>query len=115
MVREFLDEKNLKIPIHLFASDISEPALQKARQGVFAEPQLRNLSPERLKNFFDPVKGGYKIKKHIRDLCVFSRHDVTANPPIPRVDLISCRNVLIYFSAALQKKDLSSFSLCPHR
>jgi two-component system CheB/CheR fusion protein len=101
---EYLDENNLEIPLSIFASDISEPALQKARKGLYADYQLRNVSAKRLSTFFVKTKDGYKISKRVRDLCIFSRHDVTSNPPIPRVDLISCRNVLIYFSAELQKR-----------
>jgi two-component system CheB/CheR fusion protein len=103
-LHEYLEDKNLRIPVNLFAGDISEPALQKARKGVYADYQMGSVSQERLEKFFDKVNGGYKIKKHIRDLCIFSRHDVTSNPPIPNVDLISCRNVLIYFSSDLQKR-----------
>ncbi|MGE3684286.1 MAG: chemotaxis protein CheB [Bdellovibrionales bacterium] len=101
---EYLETHALNLQLNIFAGDISEPALLKARKGVYADYQMRSVSPKRLELFFEKVKGGYKIKKGIRDICIFSRHDVTSNPPIPKVDLISCRNVLIYFSADLQKR-----------
>jgi len=100
---EYLEGNSLSHPINIFATDISEPAIQKARKGVYAEYQMDKLSPKRREKFFEKVKEGYKVKSKIRDLCVFSRHDVTSNPPIPKVDFISCRNVLIYFSNELQK------------
>lgn len=106
---EYLEEKSLEIPFNIFAGDISEPAIRRARKGAYADYQMRNVSQKRLQRFFEPIKGGYKVKKEIRDLCIFSRHDITSNPPIPKVDLVSCRNVLIYFSADLQKRILPIF------
>ena len=58
---------------------------------------------ERLSRFFEKTETGYKIAKHIRDMCLFSRHDVTSDPPFSKLDLICCRNLLIYFDSALQK------------
>lgn len=101
---EYLEENSLDIPINIFAGDISEPALHLARKGLYADYQMKNVSQGRLDKYFEKIKGGYKVKKSLRDLCIFSRHDVTSNPPIPNVDLISCRNVLIYFSTDLQRR-----------
>ena len=91
-------------PIQIFASDISEHAIQKARFGYYPENSVLGLSRERLERFFDKVEDGYRIKKSVRDLCLFSKHDVTGDPPFAKLDLISCRNVLIYFGKLLQKK-----------
>lgn len=101
---EYLSDHGLRNPIQIFATDISDPAIRKARKGIFVERQMSGISPERLERFFEKVKDGYKVGRQVRDACVFSQHDVTSNPPIPRVDLISCRNVLIYFSADLQDR-----------
>ncbi len=98
-----------RIPIQIFATDISEMALQAARAGVYTEAQTSGLSQERLKQFFIRSDGGYKINKTIRDMCVFSRHDVTSDPPFARLDLISCRNLLIYLSPLLQKRVIPIF------
>ncbi len=106
---EFLSETGKQYPIQIFATDISEPAIQKARIGQYSEKQIKNLSEERLKYFFDKVERGYKIHKMVRDLCVFSKHDVSNDPPFARLDLISCRNVLIYFKAVMQKRILQAF------
>jgi two-component system, chemotaxis family, CheB/CheR fusion protein len=106
---EFLVDSRLHTPIQIFATDISEQALKKARAGIYPEIITRDISPARLKRFFVKVDEGYKIGKQIRDLCVFSRHDVTGDPPFARLDFISCRNLLIYFSATLQRRVLPIF------
>ena len=106
---EFLDNAGTTVPIQIFATDISETTIQKARAGIYYEGIDRSVSKERLKRFFDKVEGGYKISKGLRDLCLFSRHDVTSDPPFAKLDLVSCRNVLIYFNSTLQKRVLPVF------
>jgi two-component system CheB/CheR fusion protein len=86
----------------IFGTDISERAIQTARAGRYPAHIAERMSKERLLRFFDKVDGGYKVKKAIRDQCLFSRHDLTSDPPFARLDLISCRNVLIYFAKNLQ-------------
>lgn len=114
---EFLGEKHSHTPIQIFASDISEQAIQKARLGEYPDMISDNVSPERLARFFVKMDdGGFKISKGIRDLCLFSRHDITTDPPFAKLDLISCRNLLIYFTSALQKHVIPIFhyALVPH-
>ncbi len=106
---EFLGSKLNKTPIQIFATDISEPAVQHARTAVYSVQEIGNISVERREKFFDKTKDGFKIKKEIRDLCVFSRHNVASNPPFAKIDLISCRNVLIYFAPSLQKQVMPVF------
>ncbi len=109
LLLEFLSDAGAKIPIQIFATDISEQAVQKARAGVYP-PEIESVvSKERLKLFFEKVDGGYKINKSVRDLCLFSRHDVTSDPPFSKLDIISCRNVLIYFNTVLQKRVIPIF------
>src|SRR5262249_50299420 len=74
-----------------------------------------DVSPERLRKFFNRVDGHYQISKGVRDLCVFSRHNISSDPPFSHLDLVSCRNVLIYMDPALQKRVLSilHYSLNP--
>ena len=91
-------------PIQLFASDLNAAGIEKARAGVYPKDIEQDVSPERLRRFFSEVDGSYRIAKSIRDACVFSRHNVLADPPFSRVDLISCRNLLIYLEPVLQKK-----------
>jgi two-component system CheB/CheR fusion protein len=101
---EFLNEKSSATPIQIFGSDISEQAIQKARLGEYPETIIKDVSRERLNRYFTKMdSGGYKIAKSIRDICVFSRHDVTSDPPFAKIDVLSCRNLLIYFTPALQK------------
>ncbi len=106
---ENLGDRAASTPIQIFASDISEPAIDKARAGVYSKDALKKISKERVRLFFDRVNGSYQIKSGVRDLCIFARHDLTRDPPFSRMDLISCRNVLIYLEPVLQKRILASF------
>lgn len=113
---EYLGEKAAQTPMQIFATDISERAIQKARTGYYSDSLTCLLSKVRLNQFFERVEGGHRVKKQIRDMCLFSRHDVTSDPPFSKLDLISCRNLLIYFSPELQKHiiPIFHFSLNPH-
>ena len=96
-------------PIQIFATDISKQAIQTARDGFYPENIVSDVSPERLRRFFAKADGGYQISKRIRDLCIFAVQDVTKDPPFSKLDLISCRNLLIYLSTPVQKRVLSTF------
>ena len=96
-------------PVQIFATDISESALQVARTGLYPPAIERDVSPERLQRFFVQEEEGYRIVKAIRDVCVFARQDVAADPPFSNLDLISCRNLLIYMEPSLQKTVLPLF------
>ena len=106
---EFLAELSGAPSIKLFATDISARAIAAARSGVYDEGISADVSPVRLGRFFDKVGGNYLISKSIRDLCVFAQHDLTKDPPFSQLDLISCRNVLIYLGPALQSRVLPIF------
>ncbi|MGM0934782.1 MAG: chemotaxis protein CheB [Bacteroidota bacterium] len=95
--------------VQIFASDISEPAILHARKGIYKQEDLKNVSPERLEKYFNKFRGGFQIKKEVRENCVFAVHDFLKDPPFGNMNLISCRNVLIYFQPYLQKKALSTF------
>ena len=102
---EFLEEKALTgIPIQVFGTDVNQKNIDKARQGIYPKNIDANVSEERLKKYFNNFNGGYRISKGIRDLCVFSKQDVTADPPFSNLDLVSCRNILIYFDSQLQER-----------
>src|SRR5262249_30298667 len=79
-------------------------ALEKARAGVYLDNIEADVSPERLRRFFVRVNKHYQIIRSVRDLCVFSRHNVATDPPFSHLDLVSCRNVLIYMDLALQRR-----------
>jgi two-component system CheB/CheR fusion protein len=106
---EFLDDYPIKPAIQIFATDISEQAIETARAGVYHQNLLVEVSPERLRRFFIPADGGYQISKLVRELCIFARQNLTSDPPFSRLDLISCRNMLIYLEPVLQKKVMPIF------
>jgi two-component system, chemotaxis family, CheB/CheR fusion protein len=104
VLTEYLDRRMENLTIKILATDLNDVALDKARAGVYLDNIEIDVSPVRLRRFFIRNNGHYQISKSIRDLCVFSRHNMTSDPPFSRLDLISCRNVLIYMDAALQKR-----------
>ena len=113
---EFLADHATQPPIQIFATDISELAIDKARSGTYAENQMVDVSSERRNRFFRVLEGGsYQISKAVRELCVFARQDLGSDPPFSNIDLISCRNVLIYLGESLQKRIMPIFhySLSP--
>ena len=95
--------------LQIFGTEINEPALGKARVGRYPESIAEDVSPERLQQFFHKDEGHYQINKSIRDCCVFAKQDLTRDPPFSRVDLVSCRNTLIYLDPVLQKAVMSTF------
>jgi two-component system CheB/CheR fusion protein len=106
---EMLSELRIEVPIQIYGTDLSESAIQRARSGTYKETISAEISEVRLQRFFHKVPGGYQISKSIRDMCVFARQNVFSDPPFSRMDLISCRNVLIYLSPVLQKKVIPIF------
>ncbi|MEP1079643.1 ATP-binding protein [Leptolyngbya sp. PL-A3] len=107
---EFLSNHANSPPIQIFATDISEVAIEKARSGVYQENQMVEVSPEHRRRFFYALEGGgYQITKAVRDLCIFARQNLGSDPPFSNLDLISCRNVLIYLGDGLQKRIMPIF------
>lgn len=107
---EFFDNRATVPPIQILATDISEAAINRARSGFYLESQMETVSPERCNRFFVPLaSGGYQISSTVRELCVFARHNLGGDPPFSNLDLISCRNVLIYLSDPLQERLMSLF------
>lgn len=94
--------------IQIFGTDVSERAVEQARAGIYPESAMAQVSRARRARFFVKVEGGYQVANAIRELCVFARHDLTRDPPFSKLDLISCRNVLIYMGPVLQKKVLET-------
>jgi two-component system CheB/CheR fusion protein len=92
------------IAIQIFATDISESSLERARSGVYTEAAVAEISAERLKRFFVPLDGGYQVNKSVRDMCIFARQNLVKDPPFSNLDLVSCRNVLIYLGPVLQRR-----------
>jgi two-component system CheB/CheR fusion protein len=107
---EFLERQVVRPPIQIFATDLSETvSLVKAREGVYPDNIAAEVSPERLRRFFTREQETYRVINSIRDMCVFAKQNVAADPPFSRLDLISCRNVLIYLTPALQKRVIPTF------
>ncbi|MBW3585466.1 MAG: ATPase, partial [Cyanobacteria bacterium 0813] len=106
---EFLAARSTNLPIQIYGTDISETAIAQARSAFYTPAQVAHISPERLNRFFVQVEGGYQIAKPVRELCVFARQNLIGDPPFSRMDLITCRNVLIYLGPPLQKKLLPIF------
>ncbi|MEI6444313.1 MAG: CheR family methyltransferase [Nostocales cyanobacterium ELA583] len=107
---EFLtNQPIINIPIQIFATDINDIAIEKARTGIYKTTEIGDISPERLQRFFVKVESGYQINKSVRELCIFAKQNLISDPPFSRLDLISCRNVLIYLGAAVQRKIIPTF------
>ena len=106
---EALGDKASLTHIQFFGTDISETSIGKARSGLYPENIQGDVSPERLRRFFTKVEGGYRISKTIRDMCIFAQHNVLNDPPFSQMDLICCRNLLIYLEPVLQNKVISLF------
>ena len=105
---EVMEDLGRDLPIKIFATDINEPDLKRARRGLYAQSISAQVAPDVLRRYFVVADGGYQVTKAVRDLCVFARHDVTADPPFPRLDLVSCRNLLIYLGPTLQRRVIAS-------
>jgi len=107
---EFLSDRATLPPIQIFATEISEATISKARSGFYLDTQMEGVSLERQNRFFVPLaSGGYQISSAVRELCVFARHNLGGDPPFSNLDFISCRNVLIYLSDSLQERIMALF------
>src|SRR5579875_1087245 len=106
---EYLAQERVEPPIQIFGTDASEVSIQKARLGLYPETITEDVSPERLRRYFVKTEKGYQVSKRIRDLCIFARQNLCHDPPFSRMDVISCRNVLIYFGSKLQSQLISTF------
>ena len=111
LIQEHLKSLKQTFKVQIFATDIDKQAIEQARSGVFPSSIAADISPDRLSGFFSPDQDGgvYRVKKVIRDLLIFSEQDVTRDPPFSKLDLICCRNLLIYMGGELQKKIIPLF------
>ena len=104
MLLEFLGDRAASMQVQIFGTDLSDAAIEKARTGIYLDGIVDEVPPERLQRHFTKLDGHYQVSKAIRDLCVFARHDLTRDAPFSRLDLVSCRNVLIYLDQTLQQQ-----------
>jgi two-component system, chemotaxis family, CheB/CheR fusion protein len=101
---EYLGDRAATFQVQIFGTDLNENGIQKARTGVYRESIAEEISPERLQRFFMKVEGGYRVNKAVRDMCVFARQNLANDPPFSQMNLVACRNLLIYIQPILQKK-----------
>ena len=116
LLYEQLKKTGKELDVKIFATDIDKEAVETAGKAIYSRSIQKDISPERLKNFFEESGNHYKVLPHIRKMVVFAQHDLIRNAPYSKMDLISCRNVLIYLSPALQKNIFAKFhfGLCPN-
>ncbi|MGL4960251.1 MAG: CheR family methyltransferase [Inquilinus sp.] len=109
LLRERMSEADIALKVQIFATDIDDHALSIARNGVYPDSISRDVAPERLERFFIKDGSNYRVVKEIREMCIFSVHNVIKDAPFSKLDLISCRNLLIYLDAVLQNRVLLLF------
>lgn len=109
LLQECVRQAERSHPVQIFATDLDERAIETARQGIYPEGIAADVSQERLKAFFTREDGSYRIQKSIRDMIVFAAQNVISDPPFTRLDLIICRNVLIYLDSSAQQQILPNF------
>ncbi|NGZ05362.1 MAG: response regulator [Magnetococcales bacterium] len=109
LLHEFREKAGLRHPIQIFATDLDDAALDDARSGCYREEGMREIEPQRLARFFTRQEPFFRIKREVRESVVFASHNLLSDPPFSRMDLVVCRNVLIYLEQDAQKKLLSVF------
>ena len=95
--------------LQIFATDLNEANLEKARRGLYPKNLVQDVSAARLRRFFVEEDGGYRINKPLREQVVFARHNLISDPPFSRIDLISCRNLMIYLEPSVQSRTMPAF------
>jgi two-component system, chemotaxis family, CheB/CheR fusion protein len=109
LLREHLEKSSMPPKVQVFGTDIDEIAMGVARAARYPASVVKEVSPERLRRFFVHEAGTYRVVKELRDMCIFSAHSVIRDPPFSRLDLISCRNLLIYLKPGLQAQIIPLF------
>lgn len=108
-VLEYLSLHGLDTPVQIFGTDASDESIEKARIAVYPETIASEISPDRLRRYFVKVDRGYQVSKRVRDTCIFARQNLANDPPFSHIDILSCRNVMIYFNQALQRQVMITF------
>ncbi|MDO6389554.1 chemotaxis protein CheB [Pontibacter sp. BT731] len=109
LVREYLDKIKKELEVKIFASDIDRGALDFASKGLYTQASLSEVSESKLHDFFVREEGKLRVSQRVRRMVIFSPHNVTNDPPFSRIDMVSCRNMLIYLNPMLQKKVIDKF------
>ena len=111
MFKEALEKINPHggFSLQIFATDLDNEAIETARKGIFPANIAADVSPNRLNRFFIKTDDGYRVNTEIREMVVFAQHNIIMHPPFTKIDILSCRNLLIYMDTELQKKLLGLF------
>jgi two-component system, chemotaxis family, CheB/CheR fusion protein len=109
LLAEAMTNLKKRLEVQIFATDLDSEGIERARTGLYPESIAADVSAERLQRFFVKEDAGFKMKKQIREMVVFAAHDLARDPPFSKLDMVSCRNVLIYMDALLQRKILRLF------
>ncbi|MFA7400868.1 MAG: CheR family methyltransferase, partial [Sideroxydans sp.] len=109
VLRELMDEAHKDFKVQIYATDLDDDAINTARSGRYPAGITQDVSPERLQRYFTRDDGGYKIKKHIREMVVFAVQSVIKDPPFTKLDLLSCRNLMIYLEPEQQARLIPNF------
>ncbi len=108
-VIEYLSANGLEIPVQVFGTDASDQSIEMARLATYPDSISAELPPDRLRRFFVKVERGYQVSKRVRDTCIFARQNLCNDPPFSHIDMLSCRNVMIYFNPVLQRQVMVTF------
>jgi len=108
-ILEYLSQNGLDIAIQIFGTDASEQSIETARMAIYPDSIASEIAPERLRRYFVKLDRGYQVSKRVRDTCIFARQNLCADPPFSHIDILSCRNVMIYFSQPLQRQVMLTF------
>lgn len=109
LLRELMDETSPQINIQIYATDLDDDAIAKARAGSYPPNIAQDVTPERLHRYFSKDEVGYRVKKEIREMVVFAIQNAIKDPPFTKLDLLSCRNMMIYLEAELQSRLIATF------
>jgi two-component system CheB/CheR fusion protein len=109
LFREFMDETKQEYKVQIYSTDIDEDSIAVARSGLYPANIGIDVSPERLRRFFIKEEAGFRIKKEIREMVIFATQNVVKDPPFTKLDLLSCRNLLIYLEPELQGRLIPTF------
>ncbi len=109
LLRELMDDTHREIRTQIYATDLDDDAIALARAGIYLPNIVQDVSPERLRRFFIKVENGYRVKKEIREMVVFAVQNVIKDPPFTKLDMLSCRNLMIYLEPVLQNKLIPVF------
>jgi two-component system, chemotaxis family, CheB/CheR fusion protein len=109
LILEYLSHHSSDTPIQIFGTDANDQSIEAARMAVYPETIAGEVSPERLRRYFVKVDRGYQVSKRVRDTCIFARQNLSNDPPFSHIDILSCRNVMIYFNQNLQRQVVLTF------